>query len=69
MLPKFPYRVLPGGRRVRDYAGLTVDSLLAAVGDDESQAEDALQQEQESPKPRKTAVRSLERIAQAGEDE
>lgn len=67
MLKSYPYRVLFNGRRVRDYAGLTVDQLMAAVGDDEQAAALALEQEQESPKPRKTALKALEKIAETDE--
>lgn len=66
MLKSFPYRVLPGGRRVRDYSSLTVDQLLSAVGDDPDAAEVALEQEQEKPKPRKSAVEALEKVSEDG---
>lgn len=64
----FPFRTLPGGRRVRDYSDLTVAELTAAVGNDQSAAELALEQETDSPKPRKTAVDRLSAVAKA-EDE
>ena len=63
----WPYRTLPGGRRVRDYSGLTVAELTAAVGNDQSQAELALEQELDSAKPRKTVVDKLEKIAESDE--
>lgn len=64
-----PIRVLPGGRKVRDYSSLSVDNLKAAVGDDEKAAEVALEQELEKPKPRKTAVDALAKVAAEAEDE
>jgi hypothetical protein len=63
-----PTIVLPGGRKVRDYSSLSVQALVQAVGEDPKAAEIALEQEQEKPKPRKTAVEALEKAAKA-EDE
>lgn len=58
-----PVRVLPGGRKVRDYSGLTVETLKAAVKDDPDAAVTALLQEEEKAKPRKTAIEALEKEA------
>ncbi len=69
MLKSYPYRTLVGGRRVRDYSGLTVAELVNAVGDDPEHAKLALEQEQESPSPRKTAIKKLEAVAETAEDE
>lgn len=66
MLKSYPYRNV-NGRRVRDYAGLTVEQVVAAVGDDEKAAARALEQEQESSKPRKTLADKLEKIAETDE--
>jgi hypothetical protein len=62
-----PTRVLPGGRKVRDYSAFTVEALKKSVADDPQAAELALEQEQEKPKPRKTAA--LEKEAAKAEDE
>ena len=65
------YRMLPGGRRVRDtaptmaestYTGSAAD-VLAQVGDDPRQARAALAVEQGRDKPRSTLIASLRRIA------
>lgn len=63
---RFPYRTLPGGRRVRDYTGLTAAQLIAQVGDSPQAAEVALEQELDSAKPRKTVVEALEKVSDNG---
>lgn len=63
---RFPYRTLPGGRRVRDYIGLTAAQLIAQVGDSPQAAEVALEQELDSAKPRKTVVEALEKVSDNG---
>ena len=64
-----PTRVLPGGRKVRDFSSFTVEALKKSVADDPQAAELALEQEQEKPKPRKTALEALEKEAAKAEDE
>lgn len=64
-----PTTVLPGGRKVRDYSSLTVEALTQAVGEDPKAAKIALEQEEQKPAPRKTAVKALEKTAAEAEDE
>jgi hypothetical protein len=70
-MPKYTYRVLPGGRRVAERAvvsetlGGTAADVLNAVGTDKLEAQRYLDAENASESPRKTLVAKLERIANA----
>jgi hypothetical protein len=70
-MPKYTYRVLPGGRRVTERAvvsetiGGTAADVLNAVGTDRIEAQRYLDAENASESPRKTLVAKLERIANA----
>ena len=66
----YSYRVLPGGRRVRDVgeavevpAG-TAAEILEAVGTNRDLARAALDVERRSDKPRVTLVAALEKVAE-----
>jgi hypothetical protein len=70
-MPKYSYRVLPGGRRVSERV-VVADTLagsaaevLAAVGTDATEARRYLDAELASDKPRKTLVAKLEKLTDA----
>lgn len=57
----FRYRILPGGRRVRDVPpDMTVEETLEFAGESELQAEAALAEEKSRERPRKGVTEALE---------
>lgn len=56
----FRYRILPGGRRVRDVPpNLTVEETLEFAGESELQAEAVMEEEKSRERPRKGVTEAL----------